>query len=522
MAARSAESAARWPTGGPAPSVRIARPVLLAPRNRESTDPEDESVELDSAGLAAVDEAAAAAAALRASSAARCFWFWVWRRCLDGCRFVDMAHDVRRASVRGTFGQVEVLARYSPPVAQTRRVTASVLVTIFLLVAGCSGDDGPEASPEDTTEDTSVDTPPYQAVVEALAADEMDGRDNQTPGSVLAQEYLIGQLSEFAEPVTDGASGADAYLQPFAEGANVLALIPGGDRADEYVILGAHYDHLGTQCRGSDPEDGICNGAGDNAAGVAAVLEVGRLLAADDEPPSRSVILAFWDAEEDGLLGAEAYVADPEVPLDSTIAYLNWDIQGVNLAPSVADVTIMVGAETGGPNLVAAAKAATSASSLQTVPFSLLFGQGRSDHAVFASAGVPTVFFTDANSGCYHTTQDDTDVIDFDKLGQQILTAEALTRDLVATAAVPAFVAGTPPATFEDAESMLSIVSQGQEDLGLLPGYETAGDQFLADLEAMVAAGPDAFDDQAVGTLLNGSVGLVEALASSECDGYLG
>ena len=67
-----------------------------------------------------------------------------------------------------------------------------------------------------------------------------------------------------------------------------------------------------------------------------------------------------------------------------------------------------------------------------------------------------------------------------------------------------------------------SIVSQGQEDLDLLPGYETAGDQFLADLEAMVAAGPDAFDDQAVGTLLNGSVGLVEALASSECDGYLG
>ena len=116
MAARSAESAARWPTGGPAPSARIARPVLLAPRNRESTDPEEDSVELDSTGLAPGAEAAAAAAAVRASRAARCFWFWVWRRCLDGCRFVDMAHDVRRASGRGDI-RAGAAQRSSPEVA---------------------------------------------------------------------------------------------------------------------------------------------------------------------------------------------------------------------------------------------------------------------------------------------------------------------------------------------------------------------------------------------------------------------
>ena len=183
------------------------------------------------------------------------------------------------------------------------------------------------------------------------------------------------------------------------------------------------------------------------------------------------------------------------MPLDQTIAYLNWDIQGTNLSPAVADVTVMVGAETGGAELVEAAQAATAASTLQTLSLSLLFGQGRSDHATFAAAGVPTVFFTDANAGCYHTAQDDVDVIDFDKLGQQILTAEALARDLADTDAVPSFVPDTPAATYEDAVSMLEVVQQGQEDFDLLPGYADDGEQFLADLQAMVDAGPDAFDD---------------------------
>jgi hypothetical protein len=397
------------------------------------------------------------------------------------------------------------------------------LLVVIALGAGCSADDDPTATGDSTT--TTVPGPPaaaYRADVEALSADELEGRDNQTAGSVLAQDYLIDQLGDIAEPLTEGATGPAAYRYDFAEGTNVLALIPGSDRADEFVILGAHYDHLGTDCPSEASDDDVCNGAGDNAAGVAAVLEVGRALAADAEPPSRSVILAFWDAEEDGLLGSKAYLEDPAVPLDQTIAYLNWDIQGTNLSPSVADVTVMVGAETGGPALVTAAEAAATASSLDTLPLSLLFGQGRSDHASFAAAGLPTVFFTDANAGCYHTAEDDVDVVDFDKLGQQIRTAEALTRDLVATDVVPSFVADAPAATYEDAVSMLEVVRQGEEDFGLLPGYQADGEQFLADLEAMVDAGPDAFDDAAVGTLLGGSAALVEALASGECDGFVG
>ena len=182
----------------------------------------------------------------------------------------------------------------------------------------------------------------------------------------------------------------------------------------------------------------------------------------------------------------------------------------------------MVGAETGGAPLVAAATAATEASTLDTVPLSLLFGQGRSDHAPFAAAGVPIVFFTDANGPCYHTTGDDLSVVDFDKLGQQITTAETLTRMLVSTDDVPVFDATAPAATFADAESMLEILLRVEPDLGLYPDAVVAFyDDFVEQLGAAVDDGESAFDDAAVATLLAGSVQLVEALTQTDCDGYL-
>ena len=399
-----------------------------------------------------------------------------------------------------------------------RRLALSVC--FVLMVGACSSDgDDDDASPSTTDAPTSTtvaaDPARYVADVEALADDAMEGRDNQTAGSELAQEHLIAALSEFAEPL------GDEFRQPFAEGTNIVALIPGSELAEEHVILGAHYDHLGRTCRVSAQGDDICNGAADNAAGVAAVLEIGRRLA-EGEAPRRSVVLAFWDAEEDGLLGARAYLADPLVPLDSTIAYLNWDIQGANLLPSLSRTTVMVGAETGGPALVDAAGRAAASSELETLALSLLFGQGRSDHAPFAEAGMPTVFFTDANNACYHTTQDDMAALDLDKLALQIDTGEALARDLLATDEVPTFVADAPLATHDDATSMLAVVSRAQPDLGRFPapGQATVT-QFLADLQAMVDAGPEAFDDADVGVLLGGSAALVELLSQGDCDGFV-
>jgi len=398
-----------------------------------------------------------------------------------------------------------------------RRWTAVVLVGALLAGGACSSDES-----GDGTAAAGPDADRVRGVVEALADDEMEGRDNGSDGSTLAQDFLVDQLGQFSDPL-DGDS-LEGYGHTFALGTNLIGVIAGGDRAEEYVVLGAHYDHLGWGgCRTDTPGDMVCNGAGDDASGVATVLEIGRSLAADPEPPPRTVVLALWDAEEDGLAGSAAYVDDPPVPLEDTAVYLNWDIQGSNLSPALADSTVMIGAETGGPNLIAAAQAATEDSSLQTLVLSLRFGGGRtSDHVTFAAAGVPTVFFTDGTTPCYHTSHDDVSTLDFEKLGQQIHTGMVLTRDLVATDDLPEYDGTTPPATYDDAVSMLDVLSAGQPDFERFsPDVQATAEQFLIDLQSMVDAGEQAFDDAAVSTLLGGSVDVVEALSSGECDGFL-
>jgi len=114
---------------------------------------------------------------------------------------------------------------------------------------------------------------------------------------------------------------------------NVLAIVPGGDGAvsGEAVVVGAHYDHLGTVDGRAYP------GADDNASGVAALLEIARALAA--RPPRRSVVLALWTGEEDGHLGSLHYAAHPRWPLAGTVAYLNLDMIGHPwLASEIADL----------------------------------------------------------------------------------------------------------------------------------------------------------------------------------------
>ncbi len=376
-----------------------------------------------------------------------------------------------------------------------------------------------------TTVETTVEDPVIagaRTVIETLASDDLAGRDNGTPGSEAAQEFLIAQLAEYAQPLVPGATGPDAFRQRFAVGTNVVGVIPGGDLADQYVVVGAHYDHLGSDCTGSGPADNICNGATDNASGVAVALAVARSIAGDEEAQRRSVVIALWDAEEDGLLGSAAYLSNPPVPLAQTVAYVNFDMQATNISPSLRNVTVLVGAETGGPNLVDSAKAATEASTLDTVMLSLLFGQGRSDHANFVNAGVPSAFVTDATPPCYHTVGDDASIVDYPKLQQQVATADALTRDLLNTDAVPTYDPNAPGATYEDAVAIHDLLLLAQPDF---PRFSAAdrvvSDQFVADLGVIVDAGPAAFDDAAIGRLLSGTVGIVELWSTGECDGFL-
>jgi len=136
-----------------------------------------------------------------------------------------------------------------------------------------------------------------------IASDAMQGRNNLTPGSAAAQDYLVYRLKSMAVGLDQAKTGDDAFKQSWAGGTNILAKIPGTDLANEYVIVGAHYDHLGSSCRTAVPADTICNGATDNGAGVAAMLGLAGMIK-DHGAPRRTVILAAWDREEDDLGGS--------------------------------------------------------------------------------------------------------------------------------------------------------------------------------------------------------------------------
>jgi Peptidase family M28 len=354
-----------------------------------------------------------------------------------------------------------------------------------------------------------------------IASDAMQGRDNLTPGSVSTQNYLIYRLKSMAVGLDGAKAGDDAFKQSWAGGTNILAKIPGTDLANEYVIVGAHYDHLGSSCRTASSADTICNGATDNGAGVAAVLGLAGMIK-DHGAPRRSVILAAWDREEDDLGGSKWYVDHPLVPLAQTVAYVNFDIQGANLLPSLQNHSFAVGAETGGSTLTSLVGSSIAGTPLQTKLVSAIFGQGRSDYVNFTNVSIPNVFFSDSTGPCYHTAQDEVTVVDFWKLDQQTRIGYQVVTGLANAKGTPTFSGTNPLATFGDAQSLQSVIHAALGDLDRFTAAQQAQLlKFRDDVDAIVAAGPGAFDDTDVATLIVGAATAVSILTTGTCDGFV-
>ncbi len=192
---------------------------------------------------------------------------------------------------------------------------------------------------------------------------------------------------------------------------NLLAVFEGTDPVlkDEVILIGAHIDHLGM-----DPISGeIFNGADDNATGSAVNMELARAMALSGIQPARTVIIAWWNAEEVGLIGSCYYVDNPSVPTANMIAAYSVDMvgsgngTGVMVSGGIVSenswlVDVMSGsAEDKGYDYLVNAGAATQ----------------NSDHACFAQAGVPAVMVaTLGEHGYYHTPQDTIDKILVDDL----------------------------------------------------------------------------------------------------------
>lgn len=188
---------------------------------------------------------------------------------------------------------------------------------------------------------------------------------------------------------------------------NVLGVLPGADPElrDQVLIVGAHYDHLGT-----DPNGDIYIGANDDASGVAVLLETARSWQEAGFTPDCTVLFAAWDSEEQGLLGSIHYVQNPRYPLTATVGMIQLDMVGL----STDGVMTLDGYDTPvGRQLRASAD-------LFEVPTRPVSFQGGSDHMPFQRANIPAalLIWDDGKVPYYHTPQDTPDTLQPERLRQ--------------------------------------------------------------------------------------------------------
>jgi hypothetical protein len=218
---------------------------------------------------------------------------------------------------------------------------------------------------------------------------------------------------------------------------NVMAYLPG--ESDEYVILGAHYDHLGMGGPFSlaPGVTAIHPGADDNASGTAGVIELARWYARQPKQ-KRGILFLNFAGEEMGLLGSAWYVAHPEISLDKAVAMINMDMIGRIRAGKV-----FVGGTATGTGLRALLE-----SVVPKYPLKIDFSEGpessSSDHTSFITAQVPSLFFFSGLHSDYHKPSDTADKIDAPDAAELLAMVSEIADDLRADPGRPQFVKVAP------------------------------------------------------------------------------
>ncbi len=286
---------------------------------------------------------------------------------------------------------------------------------------------------------SSINRQTAEAHIRFLASDALQGREAGTRNGQIAALYIASHLQSLGI-----APFGESYLHPFVaahaerqkRGArwevhpdsisrletgvhqklhlnNVLGMIP-GRKSDEYVIVGAHYDHLGM-----DPlleGDPIYNGADDNASGVSAVLQIARAFVQSGQQPERTVIVAFWDGEEKGLLGSRAFVQSLAA-IGRVKGYLNFDMIGRNHDESQPQQFVYFYTEAH-PAFGDWLREAISQHNLQLSPDYHPWDNpiGGSDNSSFAQEGIPIIWYHTDGHPDYHQPSDHADRINWSKL----------------------------------------------------------------------------------------------------------
>jgi aminopeptidase YwaD len=375
----------------------------------------------------------------------------------------------------------------------------AALVSAAVILFGCHPT---RVAPESGPTSAMGDTARIRADIDYLASDALEGRATGTPGNdsaaaYLAREYARLGLTRIVRPTTcpemrtgvrECVVGRASYLQHFPARSvaaahaglpgelptqNVIAMQPGTDPTlhAEYVVIGAHFDHLGRSSFSAmdpDAKDAIRHGADDNASGTAAVIELARRFHA--VPGRRPILFANFSGEELGVLGSGYFVEHSPVPLDSITAMLNFDMVG----RLRNDKLIVYGVNT------ATEMRGIVDSANRVQPLAIVAegdGFGPSDHASFYGKNIPVLqFFTDMHED-YHRATDVASKINIPGEARVIDYAERVARAIADRPSRLTYVRSSQPPPRMPGSSANGTYFGSVPDMstGDVPGVKLAG-----------------------------------------------
>lgn len=255
----------------------------------------------------------------------------------------------------------------------------------------------------------TVSSSDLRAHVEVLADDALQGRDSGSPGGYAATKYLALLFEKYGlEP----AGERETYLQVFGnEYRNVIGLLPGTDPelADEIIVIGAHYDHvgLGNPNNSYGPYGEVHNGADDNASGTATLVELVEALSDSGAGLRRPVLFCLWDAEEDGLLGSIHWLQNPTVAKEHVCFSINLDMVG-RLRESE-------GLSLYGERTAKGLRAMVSRLNEENIRMKFDWELADdSDHHPFIESNIPTLMFHTGLHDQYHRPSDDIETLNYE------------------------------------------------------------------------------------------------------------
>jgi hypothetical protein len=273
------------------------------------------------------------------------------------------------------------------------------------------------------------------------------------------QEQLDAEMKPVSFALERSVSMKTAYDRKFLKGSNVIGVVPGADSQlrDQYILLGAHHDHLG-----SSENQEIFFGADDDASGTTGLIELTEAFQVGPLRPRRSIVLAAWGAEELGLLGSRYYAQRPFFPLDKTVAMMQLDMIGRNEQrpadpangieeekPELNTNTVSVAGSDFSQDLKKWIEACNQRVGL-TLRYRYDSGSEnllkRSDHWCFLKLGIPSVFFFTGFHPDYHRPSDTADKINYEKMERILKLLYLTTWEIADETHPPRFVSSLPRA----------------------------------------------------------------------------